>query len=57
MLFMNLWIQGYPAVRPELDLVDLEDQLTHEISLEDEVDQEVTLGMSKDNLLPFDHDL
>ncbi|KAL5855820.1 hypothetical protein ACOSQ4_005622 [Xanthoceras sorbifolium] len=39
--------QGYPAVRPELDLVDLEDQLTHEISLEDEVDQEITLDIFK----------
>ncbi|KAK2665322.1 hypothetical protein Ddye_003896 [Dipteronia dyeriana] len=39
--------QGHPAVRPELDLVDLEDQLTHEISLEDEVDQEITLDIFK----------
>ncbi|KAK3195502.1 hypothetical protein Dsin_026812 [Dipteronia sinensis] len=39
--------QGYPAVRPELDLVDLEDQLTHEISLEDEVNQEITLDIFK----------
>ncbi|KAM3377410.1 hypothetical protein P3S68_009823 [Capsicum galapagoense] len=30
--------QGYPAVRPELDLVEEEDQLTHEISLSDELD-------------------
>lgn len=38
--------QGYPAVRPELDLVEIEDQLTHEISLQDEIDPEITLGMS-----------
>ncbi|KAF9589071.1 hypothetical protein IFM89_018802 [Coptis chinensis] len=28
--------QGYPAVLPELDLVDRDDQLTHEFSLEDD---------------------
>lgn len=38
--------QGYPAVRPELDLVDQEDQLTHEISLQEEIDPEITLGIS-----------
>ncbi|CAN6485751.1 unnamed protein product [Victoria cruziana] len=36
--------QGYPAVRPELDLVEQEDQFTHEVSLEDEVDAEEGLG-------------
>ena len=40
-------LQGYPAVRPELDLVEQEDQLTHEISLQDEIDPEITLGMSQ----------
>lgn len=40
--------QGYPAVRPELDLVEQEDQLTHEISLQEEIDPEITLGISKD---------
>lgn len=39
-------MQGYPAVRPELDLVEQEDQLTHEASLSDEIDAENTLGMS-----------
>ncbi|KAH9696141.1 MI domain-containing protein [Citrus sinensis] len=39
--------QGYPAVRPELDLVDIEDQLTHEISLQDEIDPEITLDIFK----------
>lgn len=39
-------LQGYPAVRPELDLVEQEDQLTHEISLQEEIDPEITLGMS-----------
>ncbi|KAF5188392.1 Pre-mrna-splicing factor cwc22 protein, partial [Thalictrum thalictroides] len=35
--------QGHPAVRPELDLVDQEDQLTHEISLDDTIEAETTL--------------
>ncbi|KAG8499205.1 hypothetical protein CXB51_005619 [Gossypium anomalum] len=39
--------QGYPAVRPELDLVEQEDQLTHEISLQDEIDPEITLDIFK----------
>lgn len=38
-------MQGYPAVRPELDLVEQEDQLTHEVSLLDEIDPEITLGI------------
>ena len=38
-------MQGYPAVRPELDLVELEDQLTHEVSLLDQIDPEITLGI------------
>lgn len=37
--------QGHPAVRPELDLVDPEDQLTHEMSLEDEIDPEIGLDI------------
>ena len=37
-------LQGCPAVRPELDLVEQEDQLTHEISLEEKIDPEITLG-------------
>ncbi|XVF29605.1 hypothetical protein REPUB_Repub15cG0136300 [Reevesia pubescens] len=39
--------QGYPAVRPELDLVEQEDQLTHEVSLQDEIDPEITLDIFK----------
>ncbi|XP_016475883.1 uncharacterized protein LOC107797498 [Nicotiana tabacum] len=39
--------QGYPSVRPELDLVELEDQLTHEISLSDKVDAEIALDVFK----------
>lgn len=39
--------QGYAAVRPELDLVEQEDQLTHEISLQDEIDPEITLDIFK----------
>ncbi|XP_073064718.1 uncharacterized protein [Primulina eburnea] len=39
--------QGYPAFRPELDLVEHEDQLTHEISLLDEIDPEIALDIFK----------
>ncbi|CAA3013923.1 pre-mRNA-splicing factor CWC22 homolog [Olea europaea subsp. europaea] len=39
--------QGYPAVRPELDLVEQEDQLTHEVSLLDEIDPEIALDVFK----------
>ncbi|KAL3641573.1 hypothetical protein CASFOL_012388 [Castilleja foliolosa] len=39
--------QGYPAVRPELDLVDQEDQLTHEVSLVDTIDDEAGLDVFK----------
>ncbi|EAY79970.1 hypothetical protein OsI_35134 [Oryza sativa Indica Group] len=40
--------QGFPAIRPELDLVEQEDQFTHEISLEDELDPETNLKSSDD---------
>lgn len=46
-------MQGYPAIRPELDLVDQEDQFTHELSLEDEIDPETTLGIPSNYLLSF----
>ncbi|XP_051120800.1 uncharacterized protein LOC127244354 [Andrographis paniculata] len=39
--------QGRGAVRPELDLVEPEDQLTHEVSLLDEIDPEITLDIFK----------
>ncbi|KAE9591905.1 putative initiation factor eIF-4 gamma, MA3 [Lupinus albus] len=39
--------QGYPAVRPELDLVEQEDQLTHEVSLDEEIDPEISLDIFK----------
>ncbi|KAH0684054.1 hypothetical protein KY285_021545 [Solanum tuberosum] len=39
--------QGYQAVRPELDLVDQEDQLTHEVSLSDTIDPEIALDIFK----------
>ncbi|XP_074375336.1 pre-mRNA-splicing factor cwc22-like [Apium graveolens] len=37
--------QGYPAIRQELDLVEQEDQLTHEISLVDQIDPEIALDI------------
>ncbi|XP_059279193.1 uncharacterized protein LOC132033279 [Lycium ferocissimum] len=39
--------QGYPAVRPELDLVEQEDQLTHEVSLSETIDPEISLDIFK----------
>lgn len=41
--------QGFPAIRPELDLVEQEDQFTHEISLEDELDPETNLNVFRAN--------
>ena len=38
-------MQGYADVRPELDLVEQEDQLTHEVSLDEEIDPEISLGV------------
>lgn len=39
-----MYVKGFPAIRPELDLVEQEDQFTHEISLEDELDPETNLS-------------
>ncbi|KAK9167755.1 hypothetical protein Scep_002946 [Stephania cephalantha] len=40
--------QGHPAIRPDLDLVKGDqDQLTHELSLEDQIDPEVALDIFK----------
>ncbi|KAF3341301.1 pre-mRNA-splicing factor CWC22 [Carex littledalei] len=42
--------QGFPAIRPDLDLVEQEDQITHEISLDDEdLDPETNLDVFKAN--------
>uniref|UniRef100_A0A0E0FAX9 MI domain-containing protein n=1 Tax=Oryza meridionalis TaxID=40149 RepID=A0A0E0FAX9_9ORYZ len=41
--------EGFPAIRPELDLVEQEDQFTHEISLEDELDPETNLNVFRAN--------
>ncbi|KAK7851169.1 pre-mrna-splicing factor cwc22 like protein, partial [Quercus suber] len=38
---------GYSAVRPGLDLVEQEDQITHEISLQEEIDPEIALDIFK----------
>lgn len=34
----------HPAVHPDLDLVETEDQITHEIGLDDDIDKEELLG-------------
>ncbi|KAJ4959848.1 hypothetical protein NE237_019758 [Protea cynaroides] len=39
--------QDYPAVHPELDLVEQEYQLTHEISLDDEIEAEISSDILK----------
>ncbi|AQK40142.1 pre-mRNA-splicing factor CWC22 homolog [Zea mays] len=41
--------QGFPAIRPELDLVEQDDQFTHEISLEDHLDPETNLNVFQAN--------
>ncbi|XXG50488.1 hypothetical protein AAC387_Pa02g4489 [Persea americana] len=48
--------QDYPAVRPELDLVEQEDQFTHELSLEDEIDQEIGLDIFKPDPQFLEHE-
>ncbi|KAL5162868.1 Pre-mRNA-splicing factor CWC22 [Glycine soja] len=42
-----LHLRGYPAVHPELDLVKQEDQITHEVSLDEEIDPEISLDIFK----------
>lgn len=48
---LNSWnwnyLQGHPSVRLELDLVEQEEQYTHEVSLDDVIDPETSLGSSK----------
>ncbi|PKI68293.1 hypothetical protein CRG98_011323 [Punica granatum] len=39
--------QGYPADHPELDLVEIGDQWTHEISQEDPIDPKISLDIIK----------
>ncbi|CAM8965063.1 unnamed protein product [Rhodiola kirilowii] len=39
--------QGHPAVRPELDLVQQEEQITHEISLADDPEADISLDIFK----------
>ncbi|KAJ7298767.1 hypothetical protein O6H91_Y432500 [Diphasiastrum complanatum] len=39
--------QGHPAVLPDLDLVEQEDQITHELTLDEDLDQEIGLDIFK----------
>ncbi|KAM0875494.1 hypothetical protein ACQ4PT_036758 [Festuca glaucescens] len=41
--------QGFPAIRPELDLVEQEDQCTHDMSFETELDPETNLNVFRVN--------
>ncbi|KAK2078226.1 hypothetical protein QBZ16_004095 [Prototheca wickerhamii] len=41
--------QGHPAVPPELDLVEAEDQITHEISLDDKTDTQTHLDVFRED--------
>ncbi|KAJ8617624.1 hypothetical protein MRB53_013810 [Persea americana] len=49
-------MQGYPAVRPKLDPVEQEDQYTHELSLEDEIAQEIGLDIFKPDPQFLEHE-
>eukprot|EP00879_Flechtneria_rotunda_P006154 GHRR01006471.1.p1 GENE.GHRR01006471.1~~GHRR01006471.1.p1 ORF type:complete len:946 (+),score=354.04 GHRR01006471.1:464-3301(+) len=40
---------GYPAVKPELDLVEDEDQITHEMSLDDKHDPQAVLNVFRED--------
>ncbi|KAK1631268.1 hypothetical protein QYE76_005583 [Lolium multiflorum] len=42
--------QGFPAIRPELDLVEQEDKCTHDMSFETELDPETNLNVFRVNL-------
>nr|KAJ0223965.1 hypothetical protein LSAT_V11C200080880 [Lactuca sativa] len=37
----------HPSIRPELDLIEVEDQLTHKVSLLDEIDPEIALDLKR----------
>ncbi|KAL8042643.1 hypothetical protein ABFX02_09G066400 [Erythranthe guttata] len=39
--------QGYASIRPELDLVEKEDQLSHEVSLSDEINPDIAVDVFK----------
>uniref|UniRef100_A0ACD5XYW6 Uncharacterized protein n=1 Tax=Avena sativa TaxID=4498 RepID=A0ACD5XYW6_AVESA len=41
--------QGFPAIRPELDLVEQEDQCTHDMSFQTELDPETNLNVFRVN--------
>ncbi|CAL5391264.1 unnamed protein product [Camellia sinensis] len=43
--------RGYPTVRPELNLVEQEDQLTHEISLQEFLENEKRYEEVKNTIL------
>ncbi|GIL77926.1 hypothetical protein Vretimale_6540 [Volvox reticuliferus] len=38
---------GYPALKPELDLVEAEDQITHELGLDDQLQAQTNLDLFK----------
>mmetsp|Transcript_18928 Transcript_18928/g.34313 ORF Transcript_18928/g.34313 Transcript_18928/m.34313 type:complete len:574 (-) Transcript_18928:169-1890(-) len=40
---------GFPSIRPELDLVESTDQITHELGLEDEVQPQIMLDLFKED--------
>lgn len=47
---------GYPAILPELDLVQEEDQITHEITLDEDLDPEMHLDVFKSDDLYEQHE-
>ncbi|KAH1243005.1 Pre-mRNA-splicing factor CWC22 [Glycine max] len=46
-ILQDLSPKGLHAVRPELDLAEQEDQITHEVSLDEEIDPEISLDIFK----------
>jgi hypothetical protein len=40
----DLSLQGFQGVIPELDLVEAQDQITHDLNLDDDLDDESFLG-------------
>ena len=40
--------QDFPAVLPELDLVEADHQITHEVGLDDEIDKEEILDVFRE---------
>lgn len=47
---------GFPSIQPDLDLVQEEDQITHEITLDEDLDPEMHLDVFKSDDLYEQHE-